>query len=204
MSNELKSSIENEKITRPTRVDISVKNALYNISKIQEFVGENITIMPVIKASGYGTCINTRLDFLNNFEIVAVAIVDEGILLRKLGYKKDIFILNQPDTEEIEKIIDNNLIVGISSDHFVDDLGKFEKTVKVHIEIGTGMGRTGVHPKRTEEYIDKIKKYPNIIIDGIYTHLSSADIDPEYTKKQLKSFDIAVEIAKSKVKSVVT
>ena len=154
MSNELKSSIENEKITRPTRVDISVKNALYNISKIQEFVGENITIMPVIKASGYGTYINTRLDFLNNFEIVAVAIVDEGILLRKLGYKKDIFILNQPDTEEIEKIIDNNLIVGISSDHFVDDLGKFEKTVKVHIEIGTGMGRTGVHPKRTEEYME--------------------------------------------------
>ena len=202
MGNELKSSIENEKITRPTRVDISVKNALYNISKIQEFVGENITIMPVIKASGYGTCINTRLDFLNNFEIVAVAIVDEGILLRKLGYKKDIFILNQPDTEEIEKIIDNNLIVGISSDHFVDDLGKFEKTVKVHIEIGTGMGRTGVHPKRTEEYIDKIKKYPNIIIDGIYTHLSSADIDPEYTKKQLKSFDIAVEIAKSKVNTI--
>ena len=92
--------------------------------------------------------------------------------------------------------------MGISSDHFVDDLGKFKEEVKVHIEIGTGMGRTGVHPKRTEEYIDKIKKYPNIIIDGIYTHLSSADIDPEYTKKQLKSFDIAVEIAKSKVSTI--
>ena len=143
-------------------------------------------------------CIN----FLNNFNIVAVAIVDEGVFLRKIGYKKDIFVLNQPDTEEIEKIIDNNLIVGISSDHFVDDLGKFKEEVKVHIEIGTGMGRTGVHPKRTEEYIDKIKKYPNIIIDGIYTHLSSADIDPEYTKKQLKSFDIAVEIAKSKVSTI--
>ena len=202
MNNNLRSSFKDDKITRPTKVDVSIKNAMYNISKIQEFVGNNITIMPVIKANAYGSYLNERLDFLNNFNIVAVAIVDEGVFLRKIGYKKDIFVLNQPDTEEIEKIIDNNLIVGISSDHFVDDLGKFKEEVKVHIEIGTGMGRTGVHPKRTEEYIDKIKKYPNIIIDGIYTHLSSADIDPEYTKKQLKSFDIAVEIAKSKVNTI--
>ena len=194
MNNNLRSSFKDDKITRPTKVDVSIKNAMYNISKVQEFVGNNITIMPVIKANAYGSYLNERLDFLNNFNIVAVAIVDEGVFLRKIGYKKDIFVLNQPDTEEIEKIIDNNLIVGISSDHFVDDLGKFKEEVKVHIEIGTGMGRTGVHPKRTEEYIDKIKKYPNIIIDGIYTHLSSADIDPEYTKKQLKSFDIAVVI----------
>ena len=202
MNNNLRSSFKDDKITRPTKVDVSIKNAMYNISKIQEFVGNNITIMPVIKANAYGSYLNERLDFLNNFNIVAVAIVDEGVFLRKIGYKKDIFVLNQPDTEEIEKIIDNNLIVGISSDHFVDDLGKFKEEVKVHIEIGTGMGRTGVHPKRTEKYIDKIKKYPNIIIDGIYTHLSSADIDPEYTKKQLKSFDIAVEIAKSKVNTI--
>lgn len=202
MNNNLRSSFKDDKITRPTKVDVSIKNAMYNISKIQEFVGNNITIMPVIKANAYGSYLNERLDFLNNFNIVAVAIVDEGVFLRKIGYKKDIFVLNQPDTEEIEKIIDNNLIVGISSDHFVDDLGKFKEEVKVHIEIGTGMGRTGVHPKRTEEYIDKIKKYPNIIIDGIYTHLSSADIDLDYTKKQLKSFDIAVEIAKSKVNTI--
>lgn len=202
MNNNLRSPFKDDKITRPTKVDVSIKNAMYNISKIQEFVGNNITIMPVIKANAYGSYLNERLDFLNNFNIVAVAIVEEGVFLRKIGYKKDIFVLNQPDTEEIEKIIDNNLIVGISSDHFVDDLGKFKEEVKVHIEIGTGMGRTGVHPKRTEKYIDKIKKYPNIIIDGIYTHLSSADVDPEYTKKQLKSFDIAVEIAKSKVSTI--
>ena len=198
----MNSKIEKNDITRPTKVDISVKNVMYNISQIKKLVGENVTVMPVIKANAYGTYLNKSLEFLNNFNIVAVAIVDEGVSLRKLGYDKDIFVLNQPDTEEIEKIVENNLIVGISSDHFVDDLGEYGKDVKVHIEIGTGMGRTGVHPKRTEEYINKIKKYSNIIIDGIYTHLSSADIDPEYTKKQLNSFDYAVEIAKEKVDTI--
>ncbi len=98
-------------ITRPTVLEINVDNAKYNIKQIKKLVGDNITIMPVIKANGYGSYINKRLEFLNDFNIVAVAIVDEGIELRKLGYKKDIFILNQPYVDEIDKIIEYNLIV---------------------------------------------------------------------------------------------
>lgn len=98
-------------ITRPTVLEINVDNAKYNIKQIQKLIGDNITIMPVIKANGYGSYINKRLEFLNDFNIVAVAIVDEGIELRKLGYKKDIFILNQPYVDEIDKIIEYNLIV---------------------------------------------------------------------------------------------
>ena len=100
-----------EGITRPTVLEINVDNAKYNIKQIKKLVGDNITIMPVIKANGYGSYINKRLEFLNDFNIVAVAIVDEGIELRKLGYKKDIFILNQPYVDEIDKIIEYNLIV---------------------------------------------------------------------------------------------
>ena len=67
--------------------------------------------MPVIKANAYGTYINTRIEILNLFDIVGVATVDEGKFIRDLGYKKDIFILNQPYETEISKIIENNLVV---------------------------------------------------------------------------------------------
>ena len=49
------------------------------------------------------------------FDIVAVATVDEGVFIRELGYGKEIFVLNQPYESEIEKIIKYNIIVGISS-----------------------------------------------------------------------------------------
>lgn len=97
-------------ITRPTVLEVNVDNAKYNINQIKKIVGDNITIMPVIKANGYGSYINKKLEFLNDFDIVAVAIVDEGIELRKLGYKKEIFILNQPYIDEIDKIIEYDLI----------------------------------------------------------------------------------------------
>ena len=75
---------------------------------------------------------------------------------------------------------------------FLNDLGSQSEDVKIHIEIGTGMGRTGIHPRRIEEYLEMIKQYSNIIIDGIYTHLSSADIDLKYvTPEERVENDIA-------------
>lgn len=191
-----------EQITRPTVMEVNLKNFEYNIEQIKEKVGKDVEIMPIIKANGYGTYINTQLEIINKFNIVGVATVDEGEDLRKIGYEKEIFVLNQPSTSEIEKIISNNLIVGVSSNLFIEELGKYKEKVKIHIEIGTGMGRTGINPNRSEEFVNKVLEYKNIIIDGIYTHLSSADIDNEYTKKQLNSFKNAVEKIKDKVTTI--
>ena len=181
-------------ITRPVVMEINLKNFEHNMSCIREKIGEGVAMMPVIIANAYGTYLNKRLDVLNQYEIVAVANVDEGVFVRNLGYEKQIFVLNQPFETEIDKIIAYDIIVGISSYDFADQLGKTGKPVRVHLEIGTGMGRTGVHPFRIDKYIEHLPA--NIKVEGIYTHLSSADIDDTYTKKQLKSFNAAVNTAK--------
>lgn len=181
-------------ITRPAVMEINLKNFQHNMASIREKIGPDVAIMPVIKANAYGTYLNHRLDILNQYDIVAVANVDEGVFIRKLGYRKQIFVLNQPYETEIEKIIAYNIIVGISSYDFADQLGKTGEPIKVHLEIGTGMGRTGVHPYRIDKYIEHLPS--NVIVEGIYTHLSSADIDDTYTLKQLKSFNAAVATAR--------
>lgn len=181
-------------ITRPIVMEVNLKNFQHNMSRIREKIGDHVEIMPVIKANAYGTYINKRLDILNQYEIVAVANVDEGVSIRNMGYEKQIFVLNQPYETEIDKIIQFDIVVGISSYDFAKQLGNTGKPIRVHLEIGTGMGRTGVHPYRIDKYIEQLPK--NIKVEGIYTHLSSADVDDEYTKKQLKSFNAAVTTAK--------
>lgn len=181
------------KITRPAYMEINISNLEYNISQIKNKIGKEVKIMPVIKASGYGTHINERLEILEKFDIVAVANVDEAVFIRKLGYSKEIFVLNQPYDDEIEKIVKYNIVVGISSYEFAEKLGTTKKNITVHVEIGTGMGRTGVHPYKIENFLQYLPK--NIIVEGIYTHFSSADFDDKYTKQQLKSFKNAVKKA---------
>ena len=181
-------------ITRPTILEINLSNLKYNIDQIQQLVGSDVQLMPIIKANGYGTYINKRLDVINQFNILAVACVDEAVALREIGYEKEIFVLNQPYKDEIKKILEYDIVVGISSYEFAEELAKTNKEVKVHIEIGTGMGRTGVHPYKVEKYVKSLSS--NIKVEGIYTHFSSADSDDEYSEKQLESFKIAVNTAK--------
>ena len=192
----------NTNLLHPTIMEVNITNFKHNINEIKKYLNNNIKIMPIIKANAYGTYLNTRLDILNLFDIVGVANVSEGIFLRTIGYEKDIFVLNQPSTNEVENIINNNLIVGVSSNDFIDALNNINNTIKIHVEIGTGMGRTGINPIRSLEFVNKIKLNKNIVIDGIYTHLSSADIDKEYTEKQLNSFEKAVKIIKENVSTI--
>ena len=90
-------------ITRPTVLEVDTNAFKYNVKKIQEYIGNNVKIMPVIKANAYGTYINKLNNLINDFDIVAVANVDEAVELRNNSYLREIFVLNQPYTDEIQK-----------------------------------------------------------------------------------------------------
>lgn len=175
-----------------TILEVNTKKFINNINKIQKYVG-NKTIMPVIKANGYGTYINKKLDIINHFNIVAVAEVQEAIELRKLGYSKEIFVLNQPSIEEIEDIYKYQITIGLSEIEF---LKQINLPIKVHLEIETGMNRTGIKLNDLDDFIDEIKRNHNIEVEGIYTHFSSADIDEDYTNKQISLFKQAINQVK--------
>ena len=188
-------------MNRQSYMEISKSNFKYNIREIQEYVGKK-QIMPIIKANGYGTHVNKCLELIKDFKIVGVACVSEAIDLRNLGYNGEIFVLNQPYIEDIENIVKYNVTVGVSDINFVRGLARTNNNVKVHIELETGMNRTGVQEKYLESFVDDILKYSTIIVEGIYTHFSSADIDVEYTNKQIDIFNKGVELIKSKIDTI--
>ena len=173
-------------------MEVDIDEYKNNINKIQKYVGDNITLIPVIKANGYGTFVN-HSSFINNFKIVAVALVSEGIILRDNGYTGDILVINQPGLDEIDNIIKYNITVGLSDVSFAKEMVTRNNEFHVHVEIDTGMGRTGI---RDLELVNLIKN-TNIVVDGVYTHLSSADNDEMFTNDQLALFDKFVSEIKS-------
>lgn len=186
------------------KLEISLKNIIYNIREIQKIVGNNVTIIPIIKDNGYGTYLNTKIKVLENIgiNIVGVAIVDEGILLRELDYNGDILILNQPMISELSAIKKYNLTIGVGSIEFLDFLGNDGNKFNIHMEIGTGMGRTGVPEHKVAEYVNTLEKYKNIQVDGIYTHFSCSDSDIDYTNKQIESFNLALNVVKERIPNI--
>mgnify|MGYP004502318777 FL=1 len=180
---------------RQSYLEINKDAFLNNVKAIQDYVG-NKKLMPVIKGNAYGTYINKKLELIKDFDIVAVAIVQEAIELRKLGYKNEIFVLNQPYVEDIPNIIKYNVTIGVASLEFVKELKKYDSEFKIHLELETGMGRTGIYLQDLENFIKEVKNNKKICVEGVYTHFSSADFDVEFTNKQIEKFEKGVEIVK--------
>lgn len=189
---------------RPTRLEINLSNLKHNIKEVKNIISDKTEIIAVLKASAYGNgaeiLLNTfKNEGINNF---AVAIPDEGEKLRKLDNRINIIILNQPNVWEIDTIINNNLSCGACEVEFLKELNKKslenKKISKVHIEVDTGEGRNGILSDKLPEFFDEILKLKNIEIEGVFTHLTCADSDKEYTYVQIDKFNKAIEYIKSR------
>ena len=181
---------------RAANLEINLDNFKHNMKSIQEYVGSGVTIMPVIKANAYGTYINKKIDIINNYEIVAVAIAEEAESLRNDGYKGEILILNQPDKNDIDTILKQNVSIGVSEISFLKQLISRKEKVKIHLELETGMGRTGIKIEDVETFCFEIKQNSHLELQGVYTHFAVADSDSEYTKLQITKFNTGLEIIK--------
>lgn len=189
---------------RPTRLEISLNNLKHNIIEIRNKLSKNIEIIAVLKASAYGNGADKLLDTLKDGGIknFAVAISKEGEELRRLDKDINIIILNQPNICEINTIIENDLSCGVCCIEFLNELNaKAEannKISKIHIEVDTGEGRNGILPVELPVFLDKVLELKNIEIEGVFTHLTCADSDEEYTYNQLEKFDNAVSYIKER------
>ncbi len=186
---------------RETILEVDTKEFRSNIEKISRITNGK-TIMPVVKANAYGTYLNYKSEIMNTFDTVCVATVDEAIYMRKTGYKNDIIVLNQPCVGDIENIVRFKVIVGLSEMEFLKELTKVEKQVRVHLELETGMNRTGIRENELNDFMGVLKEASNIVVEGIYTHFSSADCDEEYTNKQMERFEYGVKIIKEKFDTI--
>jgi alanine racemase len=66
--------------------------------------------------------------------------------------------------------------------------------INIHIKIDTGMGRLGVRGDDFAELCEKLKGLKNIRVDGLMTHLSSADDEAksDFTREQIDRFRSAL------------
>lgn len=185
-------------------LEVNLSNFKHNYYETKKLLNKNVEIMPILKDNAYKTYINTKIDLLNELgiNIIGLAKVDEGVTMRNLGFTKEIFILNPPIESELPKIAEYNLTIGCGGIDLLNKLKSYPDNFNIHMEIGTGMGRTGIHPSKTLDYINEVKKSSNITITGIYTHFSCSDCDKEYTKKQISSFNYALDIAKKELPSI--
>jgi len=180
--------------TERSWTEINLTNLEYNLNELKKFIPQNVKMMQIVKADAYGHGafeIAKKAKELG-VEFFGVANAEEGNLLRYQGIESPILILSPSLEEEIEIILGNNLIPSVSTVGFAEKLnsalsGK-KKKLKIHLNIDTGMGRSGIDFRVAENVIGQIEKLSHLQIDGIFSHFSAAENDSEYTSLQANRF----------------
>ena len=191
---------------------INREDLKHNIRKIKEIAKDTgrldnhkpIKIIAVVKGNGYGIGLIEYSRFLidNGIDFLAVSTLEEAIKLREAKIEAKILMLSSTAVrKDVEKLIDNDIILTIGSKESLDVAESIAKQknikVKAHLKIDTGFGRYGFIYNQKEKILDALKDIKNVEIEGTFSHLSLAFYEKnEYSEEQFKRFMDVIEYLK--------
>lgn len=174
-----------------TWAEIDLSALRHNLQVARDISGQSI--MVVLKAAAYGHDIQKIAQALDQEDIAfyGVASVIEARRIHSTGSKTRIYLLGPTLADERAEIVAHGWTPCISSleeaQHF-SKLNTGNSPLAVHITVDTGMGRGGFLPAALSSALGEILKLKNISIEGIGSHLPSADEDREFTLAQFETF----------------
>lgn len=188
--------MENSIYFRPSKAVIQLEAIRNNIRNVKNFLGKEKSVIAVVKAEGYGNGAVevARAAFQAGAEMVSVATPDEAVKLREAGIVGDILVMGPSPTTFAPIAAELDIIVAVSDAGWltsaIQNNDSFEKPLKIHVKIDSGMGRIGLREKDSlYALLEVINHSRNIVLDGVFTHFARADEeDSSWTEKQFKKF----------------
>ena len=184
----------------PNRFLVDLQAVNENITRFKRLVGSQTRILAMVKALAYGSDESRLALELQRMEVdsFGVASADEGGALRRAGVELPILVMMCAPTEA-DKIIHYDLTPVIYSFEVVAPIAQAAheqgKTIDVHLEVDSGLGRLGVRPGEVAELARIVLAAGNLRPVGVMTHFASAD-DPSkdaFTNDQVQDFKRAID-----------
>lgn len=181
---------------RPTWAEINLVAYGRNLQKIRAQVGPEVKILSVLKANAYGhgaVQLGLYAQRHRLCDFFGAASVEEGILLRQAGVTLPVLVLGSLyPFEAFEYAIEYDLSVAVASVEAARAIKqiarKLGKKARCHVKQDSGMGRIGTRRGGVMHIIHELHGDEFILLEGLFTHLSSVDTDPAYTEEQIGYF----------------
>lgn len=172
-----------------------------NLNFIRSTIGDNVTISSVVKGNAYGHGIESFVPIAEECGIEHFSVFSAREALRVFQVKStdsEIMIMGFLSDDELSWAIEN----GVS--FFVFDTSRLEKalakarelkiTARIHIEIETGMNRTGFDESQFEIVAEILEQNAgHYVLEGLCTHYAGAESIANYFRvtQQIRRFNRA-------------
>jgi alanine racemase len=190
---------------RPTWAEIDLNAIAHNIKQLRRLTKASTKFMAILKANAYGhgilevaqVCVDQGVEFLG------VALLDEALHLHESGIKTPVLILGYTPPSGLDAVVEyafRQTVFDLASAELLSEAAvKRGKKAFVHIKVDTGMSRTGFFTNQEAvQTVARICGLPGLTVEGIFTHLATADsLDQTFAKLQLQRFSEFLQALKS-------
>lgn len=189
-------------------IEISKEAYKHNIDFLRNSLNEGVKISSVVKGNAYGHSIELFVPLaeengINHFSVFSAK---EAYAVQKAStMNSQIMIMGSVENEQLQWAIENDI------SFYVFDITRLKQTIlfakktnkkaTIHIEVETGMHRTGFDIQEWEEVSEILKSNKDILVfEGLCTHYAGAEEIANYyrIKQQQQSFKKAIRFFKDK------
>jgi alanine racemase len=180
---------------RPTWLEIDVDAIAQNVRCVKEIIGPDVRLLAVLKADAYGHgAVKVARTALNNgAAYCGVASVNEAVWLRQAGVTAPVLVLGYTPAWQAREALRHGVTIALYDRDVARAFSRaaveLHIEARAHVKVDTGMGRLGLLPHETPDFMRDVRGLPGMTLEGIFTHFSVADeADLGYTRRQLECF----------------
>jgi alanine racemase len=170
----------------------------HNIRQVRAAIG-NRQLLFAIKADAYGHGLKEIARAAHGLvDAFGVASVEEGVSCRRAGVNDTpVLILSPVPESAVPVLFEHQLMPTVSELSFArlldQEARRRNTTIPVHIEVDTGMGRTGISLTDALDFITSVARLPGIRLAGVFTHFPAADTDINFTRQQVNDYQHLIQ-----------
>lgn len=185
-------------LPREAWLEIDLDAIAANLAILRE-LAPGAACWPVVKADayGHGSVPVARALHEAGADGLCVAAVDEALELRRGGVDGDILVLYPVPPSRLAAVGRERLSVAVTSERSAEELVAAARTLpsgaslRVHLEIETGLTRDGIRPERAAAIGAVIDHAAHLRLEGVWSHLASPE-NEAVTARQVDRFEGAV------------
>ncbi|PXV62498.1 alanine racemase [Dysgonomonas alginatilytica] len=185
-----------EQKNHETVLDINLDAILHNFKFHRSRMNPDTKIICMVKADAYGSGSEEVAKILqyHKCDYFAVAIAEEGVVLRKAGIKTPIIVLN-PEVSGFNQLFESYLEPEVYNFRILDAFIKEAQRrgisdFPIHIKMDTGMHRLGFAEEDIPLLLERLRSQQALKVKSTFSHLAASEswAFDDFTTQQISLF----------------
>ena len=177
-------------------IEIGRASLEHNIQQFRHLIGDSRKMTVVVKSNAYGHGLLevSRLAAEFDTDWLGVNSLEEARVLREGGIDLPVILLGYVPITGLRDAVANDLRLTVYNTETVEELvkitSKLKKDTFLHIKTETGVHRQGIKGEDLLPFVERIRKYPYLKIEGLSMHFANIEdtTDHSYAQCQLEKF----------------